>query len=188
MEGLSLEGWSRGQFLHYTSAVALTATRELRKELANQLSGQGLHLYGDEGWKSLAPGIPLHPQVDYYIELASIYRNSVHLNATSFQMPTAVNQRLFDVPVSGGVLITDNQEAAHELFEENELLLYDSPEEAKELAEQVLRNPTDAARRMERAAQRTQHEHTYTHRLESILAIVRDACRETVTVAEGGRE
>lgn len=186
-EGISIDAWSRGELLHYASAVALTATRDLRRELATAAQPLGLELYGDDGWHQLVDGAHVHPPVDYYTELASIYRGAVQINATSFQMPTAVNQRLFDVPLADGILITDNQEVVSELFPAGEVHLYEDAAEAVELTKKVLANQDEALSKSRKAAERILNEHTYSHRLKVIIERVRKEYPTFVTVGEGGK-
>ncbi|MCB2198215.1 glycosyltransferase [bacterium] len=186
-EGLSIDSWSLGQLLHYASAVALTATRNLRAELAASARPLGLELYGDDGWHQLIDGVVVHAPVDYYTELASVYRGALHINATSFQMPTAVNQRLFDVPLADGILVTDSQEAVFELFDEDEVNVYEDADEAANLVEYLIKHPAPAVKRTRKAANRIQNEHTYNHRLKTIVEQVRKHHRTIVPVGEGGK-
>ena len=61
--------------------------------------------------------IKTHPDVDYRSEIAQWYRRiKINLNITSCQMPTALNQRVFDVPACGGFILNDNQTDLKELF------------------------------------------------------------------------
>ena len=55
--------------------------------------------------------------VGYGAQSAQVYRDTlISVNATNLQMPSTVNQRLFDVPAAGGFLISDNQPEMAELF------------------------------------------------------------------------
>ncbi|MFH0882772.1 MAG: glycosyltransferase [bacterium] len=169
-EGIDIQGWDHRRKLTSASAIALTATRELRRDLSQEASPLGLQIYGDPGWEELAAQAIRRPPVEYPRGLAEVYRNAVHLNVTSYQMPTAVNQRVFDVPAAGGILITDNQEALGDLFEpESECFVFTEPTEIKEKIIWIRKNPEDAEKRSIRARQRILDEHTYTHRMRTLL-------------------
>ncbi len=169
-EGVELDDWDKRRKLNAASAIALTATRQLRRDLASETAPLGLQLHGDQGWGEIAPRAALNPPVEYPRGLVEAYRNSLQLNATSYQMPTAVNQRVFDVPAAGGVLVTDAQEALGELFDhETECIVYTEPGEIAESIRWVRKNPQDAQRRSIRARQRILNEHTYTHRMRMLL-------------------
>ncbi len=68
----------------------------------------GLHVVGDEHWKSLLPGANIQPPVDYYTTLPQMYATAkAVLNVTSLLLPQSLSQRHFDVWASGGVLLSD---------------------------------------------------------------------------------
>jgi len=186
-EGVSLDEWSKRERLQYASALALTATRDMRAELARSLASLGLQIYGDPGWHELATEADWHPAVSYYGELPEIYRKSIHLNTTSYQMPGAVNQRVFDVPAAGGILITDDQEALHECFAEDECFVFSQVEEVESLLDRIERSPRETEKKVALAMKRIHEQHTYNHRVASILETVRKSIRKVVPVAEGGR-
>ena len=113
-----------------------TASHHKRVLLCQSLLQEGLETFGDpSSWqKFLGKEAQCHRSVDYYTELPDVYRRSdINFNITSCQMPSTVNQRLFDVPLAGGFLLTDPQKDATELFREGEeVVVYRSIEEAKD--------------------------------------------------------
>lgn len=179
---------AREEWLQLCSAAALMATREYRRNLTRSMQDLDLHLYGDEGWRTLAPSLPWHGGVGYPRELAEVYRGALHLNATSFQMPTAVNQRVFDIPSAGGVVITDAQSSIRELFDEDsECLLYSEVGEAVEQALWALKNEEKATKISNKAAERIEKEHTYVHRMQTLLASVRSQRASIAVPVDGGK-
>ncbi|MDP8207690.1 MAG: glycosyltransferase [Candidatus Electryonea clarkiae] len=185
-ESVDISTWSRRKMLNYASAIALTATRELRKEVAEQCAASGLILYGDEGWRVLTPSIPLNGMVRYPDGLPAIYRGGVHINATSYQMPSGVNQRVFDIPAAGGILVTDDQEDLSELFEsDQECITFSDPEEARDKAGYFLRNPEIGKNIMKQARKKIVKKHTYCHRAKQIINKVAEAIGSTVVMVEG---
>ena len=147
-------------------------TRRLREKLVLALESDDFIVYGSEDWKEITPR--WHSPVDYDTELAAIYRDSlVNVNTTSIQMPTAVNQRVFDCPGAGGFLLTDAQESLAELFEPGtEVAIY---RDIDECVEQVRRFREDSALRNKIATNghaRILAEHTYEHRLKNLYSVL----------------
>jgi spore maturation protein CgeB len=162
--------------LDMEAALAWKLTQDYRKSLVSGLLPLGLVIYGDEGWKEVLPGCgSVRPSVNYYSELPSVYRGSViNVNATSFQMPTAVNQRVFDVPACGGFLLTDHQEDMDRFFEPGrESVCYETPEEAVELAAYYRKNETERLKIAHAARERTLAEHTYEARMSALVRSIR---------------
>ena len=89
---------------------------------------------------------------------------------TSLQMKGAVNQRVFDVPLAGGFVLSDNQPDLSELFAMgSEAVSYESLDDCREKIAFYLKNP-DARERISSAARRRiQAEHLYLHRAKVIL-------------------
>ncbi len=164
--------WDTLTRLNFASAVVLEATKRYRHESLKSLSNKPLKIWGDDDWRNVAPfGAIIADGVEYYRELPLVYgANSINLNFTSFQMPTAVNQRVFDAPAAGGFLLTDDQGDLHELFQRDETALFSSALELCDKADFYLRHPEKAERIARRAYQRILREHTYFHRIGTILA------------------
>jgi spore maturation protein CgeB len=129
----------------FANVVIHTASHLKRVLISRALMDQGLETFGDpESWGELLGNTSrCHPSVDYYQELAGVYQTSaINLNITSCQMPTTVNQRLFDVPLAGGFLLTDPQADTLRLFEEDkEVVIYRSIAEAQDKVRFFTRNP-----------------------------------------------
>ncbi len=177
------QDWTQGDKLRFTTLVALRATREDRKRIAQATLTYGLEIVGEEGWSKSIPGIRALDQIDYGPGLAQYYANSIQLNSTSYQMPTSVNQRVFDVPCASGVLLTDDQADLHELFDaEHECFTYRTPDEAVEKIQYLKDNPDSARRVSNLARTRILAEHTYKQRLETIIDSVREAHKPAIRV------
>ncbi len=167
--------WDTVTRLNYASAVVLEATRRYRHKFLKSLSSKPLKIWGDEGWQKAAPpGAIIADRVEYYRELPVVYgSNRINLNFTSFQMPTAVNQRVFDVPAAGGFLLSDDQPDMHELFQSGEMALFSSIEDLCDKVNYYLRHPAKGDQIGRRAFRRIVNEHTYSHRIAAILTEVR---------------
>lgn len=151
----------------------IEGTRRLRRELVETLSPEGLVVRGDEAWQAIAS--QWGPGLSYTDELAPFYRDcTVNLNSTSIQMATAVNQRVFDCPGAGGFLLTDNQASLAELFDvQTEVATYGTLEEAREQLRWFLGRPQARREIAERARKRILGEHTYRHRLEEMVGLLK---------------
>ncbi|MEJ5330588.1 MAG: glycosyltransferase [Desulfobaccales bacterium] len=160
------------------AAMIWAATREYRLECVRRLGGFHPVIYGDSGWRELVgPAFRLEPEVRYYDELPRVYAASqINFNATSLQMKAAVNQRVFDVPAAGGFLLTDFREQLAEVLEPGrEVICYRRPEEIPELVRFYLRHPAERRRLAQAARKRVLSEHTYRHRVQTMLAHLRRA-------------
>lgn len=118
---------------------------------------------GEEAWKYAGA-------LNYYTELPLFYAQTmINFNTTSMQMKGAFNQRVFDVPASGGFLLTDYREQLEEAFViGQEVVCYAHVEEIKDLIRYFLRHPKARAKITSQARQRLEKEHGYTHRLRTI--------------------
>lgn len=159
-------------FTWLCSCVIHTASMKKRKEIISSLIPAGVELYGDpEGWKELLGNNSItHPDLDYNTQLCDAYRNiETNLNITSCQMPTAVNQRVFDIPMSGSFVLSDYQQDLGELFEiGKEAVCYKSMDELKELINYYRKNSTNREQVTKAAQKRIKNEHTYAHRIKAI--------------------
>ena len=159
-----------------TDHLAAATWRANSRLRANFLSAflPELALYGDEGWPEVLPGARPLPGPGYGRPLAEVYRrHPVQLNVTSLQMPTAVNQRVFDAPLAGGFVLGDAQDDLHELFTEDEFVTWSSPEEAVDKARFYLERPERRVEILGRARARILNEHTYQHRARTLVAALR---------------
>jgi spore maturation protein CgeB len=160
------------------AALIWAATRDYRLDCVLRLRPFQPVIYGDPGWRELVgPPFRLRPEVGYYDGLPRVYRESeINFNATSLQMKAAVNQRVFDVPAAGGFLLTDFREQLAEVLEPGrEVICYRQPEEIPELVRYYLKHPGQRRRLIQAARSRVLSEHTYLHRVQTMVAHLRRA-------------
>lgn len=166
----------RARALLALTALAQAASGE-RAALIRALLPLQVRVHGDAHWSHLVPGqrLDLKGPLDPVQAAPALYAGvEVNVNITAVHMPTAVNQRVWDVPAAGGFLLTDAQEDALASFEAGqEAIVYGSPEEAAELARGYLAHPEERARIAARARARVEAEHRYPHRLRRILQTMR---------------
>ena len=161
-------------------AVAATAMAEAsmkrRGRMARALAPLGLRIHGDAAWQRLAPGVELGPYLDHESELPALFwASDVNANVTAEQMPTAVNQRVWDVPGVGSFLLTDAQQDALEFFEEDrEVVVYRDFEEAADKASYYLEHPQQREAIAARAHRKVQRLHRFTHRLRRLHQVMQE--------------
>lgn len=158
----------------FRSMVIHEACRRYRMACMQAVMEEGPVIAGDRGWQIMLRGEANwhhHPVVDYYTELPSWYASStININATSPQMKGAANQRIFDVPACGAFLLTDHGDQLDDLFEvDTEQARFESPEDLKEKVRFYLENPTEREKIVTAAQRRISKEHTYSHRLRTII-------------------
>ncbi|CCH49825.1 CgeB family protein [Pseudodesulfovibrio piezophilus] len=139
-------------------------------------------IVGDPGWNELLKGREgwrYHQELSYYDDLPDFYPLSdINFNCTSQQMKGAVNQRVFDVPCCGAFLLTDYRRQMEELFEPGrEIIYYNQPDEIPALVEMYLNAPDKRQRIAQAARQRVLAEHTYDHRMASLMETMRQTFR-----------
>jgi len=175
----TLRNLSPGLYNGALHLVLWEANRMYRKHTVSSFSGVKLALFGDEYWPKLVSPVSgnytFYPEFSYYDDtLESLYRTSkISFNCSSAQMANASNQRIFDVPAAGGFLLTDNRAQLADLFDpDREIATYGCIEGLGEMMKKYLSDRQEANRITHAARKRILHEHTYVHRVQSMLRSV----------------
>lgn len=165
--------------LAYETLITWQATLDYRLERVRKLLPFEPHVVGDKGWFELLPETEwrYHRELNYYEDLPRFYPSTkVNFNCTSQQMKGAVNQRVFDVPVCGGFLLTDHRWQMEHLLEPGkEIICYGTPDEIGALVSYYLRHESDRRRIIDAGRARILAEHTYDVRLAELTEIMRRA-------------
>jgi spore maturation protein CgeB len=165
--------------LSYETAITWQATGIYRLSRLRRLEGFPVTVAGDPGWASLLNnnGFSVRRELNYYKDLPGFYGASrVCFNATSRQMKQGLNQRVFDVPAAGSVLLTDWTEQLAELMEPGkEVLAYKSPEEIPGLVDRALKDQQFFEDIRTAGHHRAVSEHTYCIRCSRIVEVMRAA-------------
>ena len=179
--GLDERGWRTLQ-----SLLVLEGTQRDRLDLVRAFAQRDFVVCGDRGWQNLEPALRLLPGLDYYGALPLHYGGCrVNLNSTSRQMPTALNQRAFDVPLCGSVVLGDAQEDLELLFTPGrDCLAWHTPEEALELSNRLLRDRPLWSRLARESRETVLSRHLYRHRVREIL----DTLKTTYSTPTGSRK
>ncbi|MDY6851670.1 MAG: DUF3880 domain-containing protein, partial [Thermodesulfobacteriota bacterium] len=93
--------------------ITWRATQIYRQELVQALAPLTPTIIGDQGWKGVLDHqhFKIEPNLSYYGQLPFFYPICrINFNATSRQMKSGLNQRVFDAPACGAFVLTDNQE------------------------------------------------------------------------------
>ena len=134
------------------------------------------------GWRGArarlqGPGgrIPIEERFVPDGEAAVIYNAcGIGLNIHADQSRVAgLNTRSFELLAAGAFQLTDAIEGMEELLEPGkETAVYRSPQEAREKAAYYLSRPEERAAMAARGHERVLREHTYAHRMKTLLASV----------------
>jgi spore maturation protein CgeB len=163
--------------LYLEAALVWKATQEYRRDLLQRLQHFDIRVFGDQGWhRVLNGGVKILPPVNYHRELPLVFNGTdVNVNATSFQMVSAVNQRVFDTAACGAFLVTDPQPDMDELFDRTrEAVCYEDPDQVTDHVAYYLKHPRARHQITQRARRRVLGEHTYVHRLTKMITVMKD--------------
>jgi len=128
-----------------------------------------LDVYGTpEQW---APyGITARPTVPFP-DLASTYRRyPAQLNGANCARDATANEKLFEIAACARLSLNLDSPDLRACYSDEEVLLAETDEALESAAEQILRDPSSALNRGEKARQRTAKEHLWEHRLKKALA------------------
>jgi len=175
---------SRAEQARYRCDIALVAWCYPRRvEVVNALADFDLKIWG-RGWRSAQARKSLNGtgrrliQGERFIsdeESATIYNIAkIGLNIHSDQTHEAgLNTRAFEELATGTFELMDAVPGMEELLVPGEeVAVFHSPGEARELAEYYLRNPARRTHIAARGRARTLSEHTYVHRMRTLLSAV----------------
>jgi hypothetical protein len=165
LSGARLRQWMESLVLHRATHLRRVT---LMKALTAQLD---VRVQGDpQSWQAV--GIAAGPDLNYHTQTPDFYRQCrVILNITSGQMPSAVNQRIFDVPLAGGMWFSDHQGDLDLLFEGVDLQAWTYPPgNVAAFVEGALEISKRSSLEIREMSQKLRHvilqKHLYKHRLE----------------------
>ncbi|MFB0516299.1 MAG: glycosyltransferase [Candidatus Neomarinimicrobiota bacterium] len=162
-------------YYHFIAYVVFRETRRYRLGRLKCLLDEPLVVFGREDWKNYLPEEVVWPPVKYTVETPNVYRNSgINLSLTTFQQETALNQRLFDIPLCNGFVLTDWKEALAEHFElDQEVIYFRNDDELKEKVRYYLQHPDARDAVIEKARERILREHLMEHRVTKMLETIK---------------
>lgn len=173
---INLSDWGDLESILQGASVSIS-----RKAVLKEVRDFGLSIYGDEGWKELFinGAVNLYPAIDYSRKLPKLYNASkINLNISTPQRRTGLPPRIFDIMACGGFSLTDYLPELEEFFEiDREIIVYESTSDLRKKADYYLSHPEERQMIASRAKRRVLAEHTYRHRMERLVQVMREIFR-----------
>jgi len=129
-----------------------------RGEIINTISTHSIDVYGGDLsygkinnplMKLDKPNIFYHPATSDYNDTAFVYNKSrLSLNISSLQFDSAINNRIIDVVLSGGFILSDNRSDLALVSQHAKFFTFETPEDLQHLIEFHL-NPANKHRHLE---------------------------------------
>lgn len=142
----------------YLMQLATKLTMAYRGEVISNLKNHTVHIYGgDLSYGTIdnpllkinQKHVLYHPATSDYSDTAAIYANSkVSLNISSLQFDSAINNRIIDIVLSGGFVLTDRRDDLLKVSALAHEISFDSPEEMQYRLDFLL-NPKNLDRYLE---------------------------------------
>ncbi|WKZ36490.1 MAG: glycosyltransferase [Anaerolineales bacterium] len=150
-----------------------------RGEFLKYTQGLDVAVWG-RGWKSFLKKNNFPPKVlrgkDLNGEYVSAVYNTAYICPNVHHVQSrggGLNMRTFEIPGAGGFQLTDYIAGMEEHFEiGRELIVYESPEHFRELAEYYLKHESERKAIAHRGYERVVREHTYEQRLKKIFEVL----------------
>jgi spore maturation protein CgeB len=157
--------------LSFEAYCILKSTMFYRKRIVNLLSKNfNFKIFGDIGWKDEFPENYVKP-VDYFKDLSKVYRSAkIIVNVTSFQMNSAINQRVFDIPLSQGFLISDYRSDYDDLFGKDIIPTFRNENELLSLVKYYLEHQDIRENKSKEIKKIILEKHTYETRIREMFS------------------
>ncbi|RMF92371.1 MAG: hypothetical protein D6734_12415 [Candidatus Schekmanbacteria bacterium] len=176
-------------FINAAAYLTWKTTMKYRHSVVKKGIEEGGVVYGDKGWKYVVDDRKIRNSVDYYSELALVYNGTkINLNCTSFQMNSALNQRVFDCAACNSFLITDDQSDLYELFNEDEFVSFKETGEIPDLIRFYIKNEKERQKISLKAFNRVMNEHSYEKRMHTLVEEMKKAFKEQEVYFSKGYE
>jgi spore maturation protein CgeB len=136
----------------------------------------GFRVYGESGWlRDLSPG--RLGTTRYYDGLCSVYRRAkITIDINRMVIRNGFTQRVFDVPASGGFLITSAKPVIDEYFETSgpnrEMVVFRSRKELMGLIDYFLDHEDERIAIAQRGMKKVLASHTYDHRIAEMFGVI----------------
>ena len=113
----------------------------------------------------------IHPRIGYYDELPIFYSSvMINLNVSHPQVKCGLNQRFFDVPACGGLLISDWNDEIDKIFiQGEEIIIYTDIRELREIVRYYLDHGDEREAIAQAAREKVLAHHTMKNRIERLI-------------------
>ncbi len=130
----------------------------------------GLIVQGDQIWSGFFPDQVESCRELTWEELFASYRaTKISFCFTKWSLPYAVHDRIYEVLAAGGFPLTDRRDELDRHFNEDEIVSYETIDEAKDLAAFYIKNDAARLKLIEKGRERVRRDHTYEQRLRTLL-------------------
>ncbi len=156
----------------FEAAVLWRATQIYRLSGIIKLAEFNPNIYGDENWEYLLnEKFNLNRELSYYDNLSQMYNSTkINFNMTSRQMKNSVNQRVFDVPATGGFLLTDYKSQLEEIYDlKTDIAVFNDVDEIPSLVKFYLKNSELREKMAKSAFKKVTATQTYELRIKKIV-------------------
>jgi spore maturation protein CgeB len=168
-----LQAWPAGRTSEDpVKLVGEMAAAEKRLKYIGALGPQGIRVWGDPGWRSLArQGVKYAGEAGHLVELTKIYSATlVNIDVGRLYQPDIVPMRVFDILACGGFLLAEHSEALADLFEPGkEVESYRTLEELCDKAAFYRAHPDSAREIARRGMEKVSSMHTIQARVKHML-------------------
>lgn len=147
-----------------------------RNSALQVLAPVGVAVYGDPGWqKVLGQGLYYRGSAEHGEELTLIYNISLfNLDIGRLYQLDIVTMRVFDILASGGFALVEYAEELPDLFDVGrEIIAWQDARELLEFTLHFLEHPEQRLDVIQAGRARVLREHTFHHRLETIVQTLR---------------
>lgn len=147
-----------------------------RAQALKALAPLGVAVYGDPGWQQvLTEGVYFRGSAEHLEELTTIYNVSyINLDVGRLYQLDIVTMRVFDILAAGGFALVEYSEELPDLLTPGvEVAAWRTFEELQALATHYVHHPEAREALIQAGRARVLAEHTFAHRLETILKTLR---------------
>ena len=136
----------------------------------------GFKVFGDEGWAQDLPPERLG-YAKYYTNLCETYRKAkIVIDMNRMVIRNGFTQRVFDVPASGGFVITSSKPLITDFFKtsgpEQDIVVFTKTQELTTLIDYYLVHEDERLAIAERGRRNVLGAHTYDHRIREMFSVV----------------
>lgn len=147
-----------------------------RAQALQALAPLGVAVYGDPGWQQvLSEGVYFRGAAEHLEELTTIYNVSyINLDIGRLYQLDIVTMRVFDILAAGGFALVEFSEELPDLLKPGvEVAAWHSFEELQALGLYYVQHPEAREALIQAGRRRVLAEHTFAHRLETIVKTLR---------------
>lgn len=135
-----------------------------------------VNVYGSSAWERVVKdNIVYKGYLDYADNAGKLYRGSnINLNITHPQLVTAINQRVYDVSLCGGFVLSDYRNDLVEFFDDA-AVYYKNIDDMNNKIDYFLKNGAERKDMSARMQEIVRKNHLWKHRAETLIEFVKGA-------------